>query len=267
MDDQIGSNDFEDQDKEIFDSENDSDENFLSDVNSELEEEEEEDDDFNLNKKIINEKKRFLKDANTNDEEEINNKELENISESFLDENSEYEDDKEDDKDDDKEDDIEDNEDNEDEDEDETDKEKKANANLIRAVKAYKEQNIQEFSPLGMIGLLCKVTQYIKQGNRCIDSRFDFNYPDTTEESYAIETILTGKHPFIFVPNGHLIKIPTKNIVNVMKYVLRPVESNTKIFFTKDFTERFPVFRKTLHDDDNYSLEISVNECNERKKS
>lgn len=113
----------------------------------------------------------------------------------------------------------------------------------------YKKENLKKFSYYAMLNYLCKVVSYIKNGGKILDSITDFDYPNITEESYAVESILLSKDPFVYILNNKEIEIDTETRLLTMKLVLRPADTNYKIFFTKDFRNKFPKFIKYLFND------------------
>lgn len=131
-----------------------------------------------------------------------------------------------------------------------------------KQIKLYKKNNIEMFSKLGMISYLCNVVDYIKNGGDLIDNRNDVKYPDDTEESYAFESIILDTIPFEYIVNKHLINVPVENKIICLKMALRCVDENKKIFFTKNFTERFPNFKKNL-----FNNNISLEEIEEIKQN
>lgn len=138
--------------------------------------------------------------------------------------------------------------------------ESKINRNLLD----YKKQNISLFSPIGLISYLCNIVNYIKKGGSMIDTRTEFNYPDETEESYALECILLNKEPFEYVVNKKKIDINFISKIMCLKIVLRCVDENKSIFFTPEFVKKFPIFTKSLMN--NYVSEEELQEISEIKK-
>lgn len=143
--------------------------------------------------------------------------------------------------------------------EEESVEEYKINENILN----YKKQNIEIFSPIGIISYLCNIVNYIKKGGSMIDSRTEFDYPNETEESYALECILLNKEPFEYVVNKKKINIDFISKVMCLKIVLRCVDENKSIFFTPVFLKKFPIFTKSLMN--NYVSEEELNEISEVK--
>lgn len=128
----------------------------------------------------------------------------------------------------------------------------------------YKRQNITLFSPIGIISYLCNIVNYIKRGGTMIDTRTEFNYPNETEESYALECILLNKEPFEYIVNKKKINIDFISKVMCLKIVLRCVDENKSIFFTPEFVKKFPIFTKSLMN--NYVSEEELREISEVKQ-
>lgn len=116
-------------------------------------------------------------------------------------------------------------------------------------IQKYKRMNIESFSPLGVISLISNLVIYIKQGGKMLDGRSNFTYPDTTEESYAIESIILQTHPFVYMENGNLVTPNYMSQLICLKKVLRIVLHDTKHFFTKDFKNNFPVLIRNIFND------------------
>lgn len=130
-----------------------------------------------------------------------------------------------------------------------------------KKIKAYKKENIEMFSKLGMISYLCNTVDYVKNGGFMIDNRNDLEYPNDTEESYVFESILTDTIPFEYIVNKKLINISHENKIICLKMALRCVDENKKIFFPENFRNRFPLFKKNL-----FNNNVSKEEFEEIKK-
>lgn len=116
----------------------------------------------------------------------------------------------------------------------------------ILKIKEHKKDNICNFSTLGLVSLVCHIVYLLKNGGQMIDGKTNFDYPNITEESYAMSSILLGTHPFEYIVNNQKITIKPEELVLVMKLVFRPVGDNKTYFFTKNFTNTFPIFTKNL---------------------
>jgi hypothetical protein len=137
--------------------------------------------------------------------------------------------------------------------------------NIDKNLLKYKKENIENFSPLGIISYLCNIVNYIKKGGTMLDTRTEFNYPDETEESYALECILLNKEPFEYIVNKKKININTKSKIMCLKIALRCVDENKSIFFTPTFVKKFPIFTKSLMN--NYISEEELREIAEIKET
>ncbi|QKE44580.1 putative RNA polymerase 19 kDa subunit [Yalta virus] len=120
------------------------------------------------------------------------------------------------------------------------------NYNLIQS---YKKENIENFSKLGVVSLLANVVHYIKTGGSMLDGREKFDYPNETEESYAIESIILKTTPFVFVVNNKIIKLNHESVLICLKQKLRCVSLDNTNFFTPSFTNKFPMFVQNLFND------------------
>lgn len=120
------------------------------------------------------------------------------------------------------------------------------NEEFDKNILKYKKENIENFSPLGIISYLCNIVNYIKKGGTMLDTRTEFNYPNETEESYALECILLNKEPFEYIVNKKKININPISKIMCLKIVLRCVDENKSIFFTPEFVKKFPIFTKSL---------------------
>jgi hypothetical protein len=116
-------------------------------------------------------------------------------------------------------------------------------------IQKYKKMNSECFSKSGMIGLLSNLVTYIKQGGQMLDGRSGFSYPNTTEESYAVESIILQTHPFVYLENGHVVELNYISQLICLKKNLRVVLHDTKNFFTEDFRNNFPVLIKNIFED------------------
>lgn len=128
----------------------------------------------------------------------------------------------------------------------EVDEKEESKENPGDEIQKYKRMNIECFSTLGMISLISNLVIYIKQGGKMLDGRSNFTYPDTTEESYAIESIILQTHPFVYMENGHIVSPNYISQLICLKKVLRIVLHDTKYIFTKDFKKNFPVLIKNI---------------------
>lgn len=145
-----------------------------------------------------------------------------------------------------------------------SDEDIKIDENIKKDILIYKQKNIENFSPLGMISYLCNIVNYIKKGGCMLDSRQDFDYPNETEESYALECVLLDKVPFEYVVNKKKVNINFESKIICLKIVLRCVDENKSIFFTPTFTKKFPIFTKSLMN--NYISQEEINEIVNLKK-
>lgn len=115
-----------------------------------------------------------------------------------------------------------------------------------KIIQKYKDENIQNFSVQGMYGLLSAIVNFLKKGGSMIDTRTTFNYPDETEESYAIESIILDTFPFDWVIKEYKIPLRLEVRLTCLKLILRPVDTDKTIFLTKQFRSTFPLFCKNL---------------------
>lgn len=146
--------------------------------------------------------------------------------------------------------------------ENERKKDRLKNKNFIDPViQNHKKNNISKFSKCGIISYMCNLVNYIKMGGQMLDGRQEFNYPDETEESYAIESILLNTSPFIYVVNNKIINVKHEDMIIVLKQALQCVDEDFNIYFPKDFQAKFPEFLKNLSE-----FSVSIDEINEIKK-
>lgn len=134
--------------------------------------------------------------------------------------------------------------------------------NKKSSIRTIKRENANSFSKIGMYNFLCNLVTFIKKGGLMLDGRTEFDYPNITEESYAIQSILLNTTPFECFLGGKKINIPLKERIILLKLILRPVDMNKTIFFTNSFTENFPLFCKNL-----FKNTITEDEINEIKKN
>lgn len=134
--------------------------------------------------------------------------------------------------------------------------------NKKSSIRTIKRENVNFFSKIGMYNFLCNLVTFIKKGGLMLDGRTEFDYPNITEESYAIQSILLNTTPFECYLGGKKINIPLKERIILLKLILRPVDMNKTIFFTNSFTENFPLFCKNL-----FKNTVTEDEINEIKKN
>lgn len=144
----------------------------------------------------------------------------------------------------------------------EEDLKEQINDSELSDVKKYKKENVENFSKIGVTSLLANIVHYIKTGGSMLDGREIFDYPNETEESYAIESIILKTHPFEYVigPNT-LINLKHESLLICLKLKLRAVSIDNTIFFTPSFTKTFPIFYNNIFNDN-----ISIEEWEEIEK-
>lgn len=133
--------------------------------------------------------------------------------------------------------------------------------NELKEIMKAKKENIKNVPPITVINLLSVIVEYIKKNGKLLDGRTSYNYPDVTEESIAIESIILDTHPFELVINKHQININKDHLYVSLKNCLRCASSDNKIFFPKEFTEKWIEFVSNLFNDS-----ISEKEKEEIKK-
>lgn len=116
-------------------------------------------------------------------------------------------------------------------------------------IQSYKKENVENFSKLGIVSLLANLVNYIKTGGSMLDGRETFYYPDETEESYAIESIILQTIPFVYVVNNKIINLNHESVLICLKQKLRCVSLDKTTFFTPMFVKTFPLFVKNLFND------------------
>lgn len=131
----------------------------------------------------------------------------------------------------------------------------------FKLIRSYKKENIENFCKIGIVSLLSNLVNYIKTGGSMLDGRENFDYPNETEESYAIESLILETTPFVYVVNNKLIKLNHESVLLCLKQKLRCVSLDKTNFFTPVFTKSFPVFVENLFN--NY---ISDEEWDEIKR-
>merc|ERR1711916_123256 len=124
------------------------------------------------------------------------------------------------------------------------------NETQLSRVRKYKKENIENFSKIGVTSLLSNIVHYIKTGGSMLDGREIFDYPNETEESYAIESIILKTHPFEYViGNDKLINLNHESVLICLKLKLRAVSIDNTIFFTPNFIKTFPIFFNNIFND------------------
>lgn len=119
----------------------------------------------------------------------------------------------------------------------------------LSEIQLYKKENIENFSKLGIVSMLANLVHYIKTGGTMLDGKTKFDYPNETEESYAIESVILDTSPFVYVVNNKIINLNHESVLICLKQKLRPVSIDTDIFFTPVFTKTFPKFVENLFND------------------
>lgn len=131
-------------------------------------------------------------------------------------------------------------------------------------IQSYKKENIENFSKLGIVSLLSNLVHYIKTGGSMLDGRENFDFPNETEESYAIESIILQTIPFVYIVNNKLVNLNHESVLICLKQKLRSVSLDKTYFFTPVFTSMFPIFVKNLFND--YISKEEWDEIKEVKK-
>lgn len=146
------------------------------------------------------------------------------------------------------------------------DEEEKKECVLNNTICNYKKENIKCFSKLGVISLLTFLVTYIKKGGLLLDGKRNFVYPDITEESYAIESIILNTHPLVLIENNNLINLNHEDVLLCLKKCLRVVVYDEKHYFTKSLQEDFPIFIENLFFDSISQKELDeIKEVKQRK--
>lgn len=124
--------------------------------------------------------------------------------------------------------------------------EKKRKGSYYEKLEKYKKMNIEDGSEYCIISLMANLSIFIKNGGSMLDGRVNFDYPNETEESYIIESILLNTHPMSYVVNDKEVILNHESVIINLKKVLSCVLKFEKIFLTPDFRKNFPIFIENI---------------------
>lgn len=143
-------------------------------------------------------------------------------------------------------------------------KNKNIKSDVYKKIEEYKKMNMENGSKYLIISLMSNLSIFIKNGGSMLDGREIFDYPNETEESYIIESLLLNTQPMENIVNNYLINLNHESIIINLKQALTCVLKFDKIFFTPDLRKNFPIFIKNIF---NYSVsEEEWEEINKVKK-
>ncbi|AKS26346.1 putative RPO19-like RNA polymerase subunit [Diachasmimorpha longicaudata entomopoxvirus] len=123
----------------------------------------------------------------------------------------------------------------------------------------FKRENIQDLSDSFIKSYLSHTIEFIKKGGLMVDGRRDFDYPNDTEESYALESILLDTTPFVCIIEQFAVTPPLDKLILLMKRIFRSTLDNN-IFLSPNFRKKFPLFIQNINSD-----QVTIQEINEIK--